>query len=103
MSNGGASVFARFIENRPKQGQVAQEPSPAQKLLNFLQRWPKDTVSVREITLFGPSAIRAQRGEINTAEILVKHGWLTPIRSRQRNMRHWQIVRRPIVHPVVEL
>jgi hypothetical protein len=96
------SVFSRFIET-PKQKQLAEETSPAQKLLNFLQRWPKDTISVREITLFGPSVIRAQRSEINTAEILVRHGWLTPIQSRQRNMRHWQVVRRPIVHPDVEL
>jgi hypothetical protein len=36
-------------------------------------------------------------------EVLVRHGWLTPIQSRQRNMRHWQVVRRPIVHPDVEV
>ena len=96
------SVFSQFLESPPKQKQLAEEPSPAQKLLNFLQRWPKETISIREITQFGPSVIRAQRSEINTAEVLVRHGWLTPIQGPYRNSRQWQIVRRPTVHPIVE-
>jgi hypothetical protein len=96
------SVFSQFLQNPPKPEQHAKEPSPAQRLLDFLQRWPKDTISAREITLFGPRIIRAQRSEINTAEALVKHGWLTPSRGRARNCRQFRVVRRPLVHPTVD-
>jgi hypothetical protein len=95
------TIFERL--ERPAPPKKAQETSPEQKLLNFLQRWPKDTISLRDITLFGPSMIRTQRTEFNTAEVLVQHGWLAPIQGPYRNSRQWQVMRRPTVHPIVEL
>jgi hypothetical protein len=94
------SVFSQFIET-PKQEQSAEEPSPAQRTLDFLQRWPKDTISVRELQQFGPKSMRDRQSVIASAEVLVRHGWLAPTQGPQRNSRQWRVTRRPTVHPVV--
>src|SRR5262249_33974668 len=72
-----------------------QKLPPAQKLLDWLQRWPKPTVSARDIYTFGPSAIRDRENAIGLVEILVKHGWLIPLQTRRRDTKEWQIVREP--------
>ena len=74
----------------------AQKLPPAQKLLDWLQHdWTKPTVSARDIYTYGPRAIRDRESAIDLAEILVEHGWLTPIKTRQRNMKEWQITKGP--------
>ena len=79
-----------------------QEPSPAQRMLDWLQRWPKSTVSSCEIYQYAPRSIRFDReNAIKTAEVLARHGWLTPTKTPRRDWRVWQITRRPIVHPTV--
>jgi hypothetical protein len=40
------------------------------------------------------------RGE-GLREILVKNGWLTPIKMRRYDANKWQITRKLIVHPDV--
>jgi len=83
------------------------EPKPApvtaeQRILDWLQRWPKETVSMRDVQQFGPKMIRKQQGVITSAiEVLVRHRWLTPVQTRQHNAREWQIIRRQTVHPTV--
>ena len=78
------------------------EASDAQKMLDWLQRWPKPTVSAKEIYQYAPSSIRFDReNAIKTAEILAKHGWLAPLPTRRRDRRVWQITRKLIVHPKV--
>jgi|SRR5215471_11944268 len=95
------NLFDRLAHSRPSQTQKAQKPEPAQLLLTFLQRWPKPTVSARDICIYGPNFIRDRESAINSAETLVKHGWLIPNKTRRHDMREWQIVRRPIIHPTV--
>src|SRR6516164_268412 len=74
----------------------AQKLPPAQKLLDWLQHeWTKDTVSARDIYTYGPRSIRDRQSATDLAGILVKHGWLIPITTRQQNMEKWQIVRKP--------
>ena len=74
----------------------AQKLPPAQELLDWLQHnWTKDTVSARDIYTFGPRSIRDRQSATDLAGILVKHGWLIPIKTRQQNMEKWQIVRKP--------
>ena len=74
----------------------AQKLPPAQKLLDWLQHeWTKDTVSARDIYTFGPRSIRDRQSATDLAGILVKHGWLIPIKTRQHNMEKWAIVRKP--------
>jgi len=66
-------------------------------LLDWLQHWAKPTVTAREICVYGPNPIRDRESAINSAEILVKHGWLVPNKPHRYDRRVWQIVRKPIV------
>jgi hypothetical protein len=96
-----ANLFERLDKGRPPPTKKAQEPSPPQKLLDWLQHWTKPTVSARDICIYGPNSLRDRESAIDSAEILVKNGWLVPIKTRRRDMREWQIVRKPIIHPTV--
>jgi|SRR5215471_9599761 len=79
----------------------AQKLLPAQRLLDWLQHWAKPTVSAREICMYGPNTVRDRKRAVDAAEILVKEGWLVPIKTRRRDMYQWGIVRKPIIHPTV--
>jgi hypothetical protein len=78
-----------------------QKPSPAQKLLDWLQRWNKPTIRAADILIYGPHSTRKRKDADDATEVLVRHGWLTPLKTNQRNWRQWQIVRKPIVHPTL--
>ena len=82
-------------------GGVARKLLPAQKLLDSLQHWTKPTVSARAICIYGPNSLRDRENAIASAEILVKHGWLIPVKTRRHDMHEWQIVRKRIIHPTV--
>jgi len=75
------------------------DKDPAQRLLDWLQRWPKPTIRLADIQIYGPRIVRNQKSAANATEILIKHGWLTPIKTKQSNWRCWQIVRKPTIHP----
>ena len=96
-----ASLFERLDKGRPSPIKKTQKPSAAQKLLDWLQHWTKPTVSARDIRIYGPNAIRDRKRAIDSAAILVKEGWLIPIKTRRYDMCEWQIVRKPIVHSTV--
>jgi hypothetical protein len=96
-----ATLFERLDKGRPPPTKKAQEPSPAQKLLDWLQHWTRPTVSARAICIYGPNSLRDRKNAIASAEILVKHGWLIPVQTRRRDMYEWQIVRKPIIHTTV--
>src|SRR5262245_447849 len=95
------NLFERLAQGRPAPTEEKIKVDPAQKLLDFLLRWPKPTISRRDIRIYGPKSLRDRESAINSVEILVKHGWLIPNKTRRRDMHQWQIVRRPIVHPTV--
>jgi|SRR5262249_3931761 len=78
-----------------------KEPTSAQKLLNWLQHWEKNTVCVRDILVYGPNSLRHKKIAVIAAEVLVEFGWLTPQKTRAYNHRVWKIVRKPIVNPSV--
>ena len=104
-----ANLFERLGRNRAAPAQIedhkrqAEEEllSSAQKLLDFLQRWTKDTVNLRDICSRGPYCIRNRKDAVRAAEILVHFGWLAPIRSPHYDGRTWQITRKPIVGPPI--
>src|SRR5262249_33581165 len=88
----------------------ADEPAPeikqphkdlAQQLLDFILRWPKATVSRRDIYIYGPRCLRGRMEAINAAEALVKYGWLRPHKTHRHDWRVWEIIRRPIIHPTI--
>lgn len=96
------NLFDRLAKGRPAETAIEQPPSDAQKMLDWLLRWPKPTVSACEIYQYGPSSIRSDREKaIQSAEVLVHHGWLTALKPRQRNYRIWKITRKPIIHPTI--
>jgi hypothetical protein len=97
----GALLFGYPEEKEPEPKKTA-EITPEQRLLDWLQRWPKETVSLRELQQFAPRAVRTQGNVIDhSVGVLVRHGWLTPLQSHRRDRREWQVVRRPTVHPTV--
>jgi hypothetical protein len=89
------NLFERLNQGRPPI-ENAQEVSPAQRLLDWLQRWDKPVIRIREIRIYGPRSSRSRKSAIESTNILVKHGWLVPIKTPRRDMQHWGIVRRPI-------
>src|SRR5262245_14174147 len=93
------SFFARYIDNPPpiKQPHKIQH---AQKLLDWLQRWSKPTVTVRDIHIYGPRP-RDRESTLSSAKILVENGWLNPIQARRYDGHIWQVLRRPVVRPDV--
>jgi hypothetical protein len=93
----------RLNGGQPPPTKKAQEPSPAQRLLDWLQHWTKPTVRARDICIYGPNSIRDRESAIDSAAILVKEGWLIPIKTRRYDMCELQVVRKPIVHPTVAI
>jgi hypothetical protein len=91
----------------PTEKKIKQSPSDlelAQRLLNWLQRWNKPTVCIRDIHIYGPGSIRNKKNAVNAAEVLVNYGWLTPLKPHRYDMRKWRIIRRPpIVAPEVAM
>src|SRR5262249_26883721 len=90
-----------LAEPEPAPVEKAQKISPAQKLLDWLQRWGKDTVRVRDIRVYGPRPIRNPKCAVDAAKTLVKYGWLTPVWAHQKDVDEWRIVRKLIVNPKV--
>jgi hypothetical protein len=107
-NNKSASVFTQYIAESLKEERTPPttkaQKHPAQKLLDWLQRWNKPTVSWRDIHNHGPRPIRDRKSAIDAAEILVRNGWLVPLKPHRYDMHKWQIVRRPpIVAPEVSM
>jgi len=95
------NLFERLAQSRPAPTEEKIKVDPAQKLLDWLQSWPKPTIRAAEILMYGPRCTRKQKDADNATEVLVKRGWLTPLKTNQSNWRQWQIVRKPIVHPTI--
>jgi hypothetical protein len=110
---GETSFFARYIDvpkERPAEPEkilrgpllkpiappATPRSSPTEKLLDWLiNHWPEPTISVRKLCKYGPNSIRNRKSAIDQAKILVENGWLAPIKTRRRDMKHWRIARGP--------
>lgn len=101
-----ANLFERLDKGRPQPAEDQSKPEAntvsselardLQKLHDWLQNdWNKPTIRARDICRFGPNAIRDRKRAVDLAKILVRQGRLTPIPTRRRDMKAWQIVRRP--------
>jgi len=90
-----------FADSDPKPSKQPQKSLPAQKLLDWLQRWHKPTVCVGDIRIYGPKSLLTREKAVNAATVLVRNGWLTPIRLRRYDAHKWQIVRKLVVQPNV--
>jgi hypothetical protein len=78
-------------ERRPRPA-PAQVP-PAERLMAWLPRWHKATISVRDARLYGPNSLRDPKLAADAIAVLAGFGWLVPVMTRQHNMEWWQIVR----------
>ena len=102
-----ANLFEKLAQGRPAPSSpplptYKVQALPAQRLLNFLQRWPKDTITLVEIVTYGPRTLRYRTGAMIAAETLAQHGWLIPFEANQRLRRQeWQIVRSRTLFPDV--
>jgi hypothetical protein len=97
------NIFERLQQRRPPIEKATKQPQKiqhAQKLLDWLQRWGKPTVCIRDVRIYGPRP-HNREGVIGSAEILVENGWLSPIQSPRYDGRAWRINRKPIVSPKV--
>jgi hypothetical protein len=97
------SLFERLNRGRPTTEMISertQKIQHAQQLLNWLQRWSKPTVSARDMRIYGPRP-RDRESTIDSANILVEHGWLSPIQTRRYDSHVWQVVRKPVIYPTV--
>ena len=94
-----ADLFERLAEGRPP-AIKKPEVSPAQRLLDWLQRWEKDTIHEREVRNYGPRIFRDPKNAVDAIEALARHGWLTWVPSRQRITKEWRINRKREVYPV---
>ena len=90
--------MARDIFERLAKGRPPQEPTPlptplaAGRLLDWLQNnWTQPTIRARDICVYGPNSIRDRESAIKTAEVLVKHGWLVPMKTRRYDTKMWRI------------
>jgi hypothetical protein len=71
------------------------EVPPAQRLMAWLPRWPKATISVREIRVYGPNSLRDPKIAADAIEVLAGYGWLVPVMAPAYNQKWWEIVRAP--------
>ena len=90
--------FSFADEPTPKIKQPAQ-PSHAQKLLTWLPRWRRDTITVRQLRNYSP--IRDRREAIEAAEVLVANGWLTSTKAQRPDTYAWKILRKNTLNPRV--
>jgi hypothetical protein len=106
------SIFAKYVAEPEKERPPEKIPRgpllkpvvpptdinspPVEKLLDWLvNRWPKPTVTTKNILQFGPNPLRNRKHARPTAEILAQNGWLTPLKTRCYIDREWRIERGP--------
>jgi hypothetical protein len=85
------------LKSEPK----VQKPIPAQRLLDWVLYRGKPSLRLNDILVYGPRSLRNWKNAVDAAQILQKEGWLIPLKTRRRDMHHWEIVRKPTVHPTV--
>src|SRR5262245_17792351 len=97
-----ATIFERLDRKQLQPTEAAtQKPSPEQQLLDFVLRWPQDTVRLNQLLVYGPRSIRKRRSAIDAAKVLVQTKWLVPLQTRRPDMVEWRIMRRPVIYPTI--
>jgi hypothetical protein len=96
----GALLFGYPEEKDQPEPKPALEVSPEQRLLDWLQRWNKPVLSLRDILIHGPRALRDREIALIAAQALAKNGWLEPVKALRHDAHQWKVVRLPIAHPV---
>jgi hypothetical protein len=105
-----ASIFERLEKARPRNVEIIfardRQLEAAQRVLDWLQRWPESTVTLKQIRLYGPGrAIRNRKSASDAATTLVRYGWLKAVKTSHLGACAWEIIRRPVaaVRPSVTM
>jgi hypothetical protein len=77
-------------ESQPRPEPPRKPPSATELLVWIQQCWNKPTISLRQLQIYAPRAIRDRATAISHAETLEKHAWLVPMRVHRRNRRVWR-------------
>jgi len=93
----GEETFA-FADDTPPKPESTQQDH-AQRMLDFVLRWPRESIATTDMMTYGPRPRQNAEETLKIATLLEKHGWLTPKDTPRKDMRHWNISRRPFVHP----
>jgi hypothetical protein len=73
-----------------------RKASPNEQLLTWMvNHWSKPTVTLRDISAYGPNCVRDPADIMSLTKTLVQYGWLIPVRAWRRDMKKWRIVREP--------
>jgi hypothetical protein len=89
------TIFEKLGKHRTAathEEKTQQPKERAQALLNWLLRWPKPILTANDIRNYGPRPKHNRESAINTAQILVAHGHLTPLAAHK-----WKIIREPLI------
>jgi hypothetical protein len=88
-----ANLFERLAKGRPPQEPtLSTTPLAAVRLLSWLQNnWTQPTIRARDICRYGSNSIRDRESAIKTAEILVRRGWLVPMKTHRHDAKRWRI------------
>ena len=98
-----ATIFERLNRPAPINEKTQQPQEQARALLTWLPRWTRDSVTLRQLRVYGPRCLRARKNAIDAAEVLVSKGCLKPIKPARPDTYAWQIVRVNIISPTVAM
>jgi len=88
-----------FADDPPPKSGPKQQTSPLlEELLDWLlKRWTGATVTARDIYRQGPSPLQNDKATtLSLTEILVRQGWLIPLKTWRKDKREWKIARGPM-------
>ena len=91
-------IFKRLSARRPPAEEPMPPPTPlaAGMLLGWIQNnWTQPTIRARDICRYGPNSIRDRESAIKTAEVLVRRGWLVPMKTHRHDAKRWRIALGP--------
>ena len=83
-----------FADDPPPKSEPKQQTSPLlEDLLDWLlNRWTHTTITARDIARLGPYILRSDRRAIlDLTEILVRQGWLIPLKPCRKDQREWKV------------
>jgi hypothetical protein len=95
------TLFDRLKAQPPQEPTPPTTPQPtpqaARELLDWLQHnWGQPTIRARDLYRYGPYRTRGRESALESAEILVKRGWLIPLKANRRDTKKWQITIGPV-------
>ena len=85
-------------QERPASQEPAPPPTPSPIprqqgccSVEIQDNWKKPVIHTRDICHFGPNPIRDRESVIKSAETLVRHGSLVPMKPHRCDTKRWQI------------